>query len=224
MSKNGLYFWFSREDKRLRYGDERLAKTGLTHSVKGKLTPCRNGLHASETIIDALGLSTGCYLWLVSLSDEKVAGKNKVCARSRTYKAGFNAEKMIKAFTRKQALINIELIKPFCTPRQYDLTVEWLQTGKEELRFEAARTSNYVVLATSDTTADKHVRSAAYGIRCSTLDRITGVYGFAQATVYSKERSKTFEKAYTHANKVLMEMLPDRIKTMLKQQLRREGG
>ena len=198
MSKNGLYFWFSREDKRLRYGDERLAKTGLTHSVKGELTPCRNGLHASETIIDALGLSTGCYLWLVSLSDEKVAGKNKVCARSRTYKAGFNAEKMIKAFTRKQALINIELIKPFCTPRQYDLTVEWLQTGKEELRFEAARTSNCVVLATSDTTADKHVRSAAYGIRCSTLDRITGRIRVCTGDRLLKRTFKKLLKAYAH--------------------------
>ena len=217
MNTDKLYFWFSREDKRLRFGDERLAKTGITHSVRGELRPCRNGLHASETIIDALGLSTGCYLWLVSLSDEKVAGTSKVCARSRTYKAGFNAEKMIKAFTRKQALINIELIKPFCNPRLYDLTVEWLQTGKEELRFEAERTSNCVVLATSDTTADKHVRSAAYGIRCSTLDRVTDVYGFAQATVYSKERSKNFKKAYAQANKALMDMLPNRIKTILAQ-------
>ena len=222
MNNDKLYFWFSRADKRLRYFDERLVKTGITHSVKGELKLCHNGLHASEKIIDALGLTTGSHLWLVSLSDEKIVGNTKVCARSRTYIAGFNAEKMIRAFLRKQALINVELIKPICTPRQYDLVVDWLQTGNEELRSEAEQASNCVVLATARTAKAKHIRSAAYAVRCSTICRIMDVCGFVKANAYPKRRSKNHDKEHAQANKVLMDMLPNRIKVILEQH--KQGG
>jgi hypothetical protein len=217
MSYDKLYFWFSRKDKRLRYGDERLAKIGITHSVKGELQLCHNGLHASEKIIDALDLATGSYLWLVSLSDEKIVDKNKVCARSRTYRAEFNADKMIRNFTRKQALINVELIKPFCTPRQYDLTVEWLQAGRKELRLNAKKISHRITSLKELTKKPTLAYSAAYSICCTTVDKDLNIDRFLWAHSRAKGRLTLSNEDHAQANKMLMDMLPNRIKAILEQ-------
>ena len=217
MSYDKLYFWCSRENKRLRFGDERLAKTGITHSVKGELSLCSNGLHASEKVLDALTLVPENYLWLVSLSDEKIMGKDQVCARSRTYIAGFNATQMIESFARKQAMINVERIKPFCASYYYDLVVDWLQTGKEELRSKVRKASNFISFSTVNSIKGKPAFSAACAIRYATISEDVDLGGLLTAIANIKGHSKPYSEDYEQANKVLMEMLPDRIKTILAQ-------
>ena len=132
-----LAFYFSATNKRLRYSDNRKIKTGKTHKVSGKIEPCFNGLHASTRLMDALNYAPGGYLWIVKLGGDIVENHNKCTASERTYLAGFNAEKMLREFARRQALINIEKIKPYCTKPEYKLILEWIETGKEDLRSAA---------------------------------------------------------------------------------------
>ena len=217
MNTDKLYFWASKEDKRLRFGDERLVKAGVTHSVKGELLLYYNGLHASEKIIDALVMTTGKHLWIVSVSDEKIVDKYQVCARSRTYIAGFNATKMIELFARKQALLNVELLKPFCNHRQYASVVDWLYTGREELRLDAKGISHRIASMAELTKKPELAFSAAHSIRCTTVGKDLKVGEFLLATARAKGRLNPSNKDYAQANKELMDMLPNRIKTILAQ-------
>jgi len=135
MSKT--YYYFSTNEKKLRYGDNRPIKEGETHSVEGELVLCENGLHASERVIDALKYAPGSTLWLVELSGEIVEGEDKVCARSRKYIKEIDCEELLREFARKQALINIEKIKPYCSAEAFSLIVDYLETGNDELRSAA---------------------------------------------------------------------------------------
>ena len=217
MNTDKLYFWFSREDKQLRFGDERLVKTGITHSVKGELRLYCNGLHASEKIIDALVMTTGKHLWIVSVSDEKIVDKYQVCARSRTYRAGFNATKMVELFARKQALLNVELIKPFCNPRQYASVFDWLLTGGDELRMAAWRVSNNVAISTKNSEKNLPAYVTARAIMHTTNCDVISVADSLKMLAILKGQSSPSNKDYAQANKMLMGMLPDRIKTVLAQ-------
>ena len=218
MSKNGLYFWTSYRDKRLRFGDERLVKTGITHSVKGDLRPCFNGLHASKRLIDALTFIPGSYIWLVSLSDERIEGKRKACARSRTYIAGFNAEKMISAFARKYVMRDVKRIQPFCNSRHYALVFDWLLTGGDELRMAARRVSNYVASSTENSAQNLPAYVAARAIiMLTTYPDVVSVKDFLRTLACLKGRASPSNKDYAQANKMLMGMLPNRIKTILAQ-------
>ena len=106
-------YYFSSKDKKLGYGDNRQIRKGRTHKVKGEIKLCENGLHASVKAIDALSYAPDCYLWIVELGGTIVESDDKVAASERTYIAGFNADKLLRDFARKQALINIEKIKDY---------------------------------------------------------------------------------------------------------------
>ena len=124
-------YYFSPLDKKLRYDDNRVIRKGLTHKVKGDIILCENGLHASMKPLDALQYAPSSYLWIVKLSGEVVHSDNKSVASERKYLYGFNADKLLREFARKQALINIEKIKPYTD--QYDLIIEYLNTGNKGL-------------------------------------------------------------------------------------------
>ncbi len=130
-------FYFSKDDKKLRYNDNRICRTGRTHKFKGEPILCEQGLHASRRLIDALSYAPGSYLWLVELGGEIKEGDNKVVATERKYLGGFNAESLLREFARKQALINIKKIHKYCTKKDYDLIVEYLETGNEDIRSAA---------------------------------------------------------------------------------------
>ncbi len=75
----------------------------------------------------------GSYLWIVELSGEIVEGDDKVVATERTYIKGFDATNILREFSRKVALINIEKIKPYCSEKDFDIIIRYLETGGEEL-------------------------------------------------------------------------------------------
>ena len=191
------YFYFSRTNKKLRYEDNRIIRTGITHKVKGDLRICYNGLHASKSIMDALGYAPGPYLWVVTLSEDTIKGTDKACARTRTYLAGANIEKVLRKFARKQALINIEKIKPYCTNRQYELILRWLKTGDETIRKNVQSAAR---LAT-DSATDSATRLAAD----------SAAYSAADAAAYSVDSaafSAARSAAWVTAEKMLLGMLP----------------
>ena len=157
-------YYFSCTDKKLGYDDNRVIKKGRTHKVKGPLKLCLWGLHASKRIIDALEYAPGPYLWVVELSGDIIEGSDKVCASERTYIQGFNAEKLLKVFARKQTLINIEKIKPHCSETDYKLILQFLETGNENIRSaaqSAARSARYAAWS-AGYAARSAARSAAW--------------------------------------------------------------
>ena len=131
-TKNNVFYYFSKEDKRLRYDDNRLIEDGIIHSVDGDIILCENGLHASPTPWDALQYAPGAYLWEVHLFGDIDQEKDKTAARHRQYIRGFDSTELLRSFARKQALINIHKIKPYT--KEYALILQYLQTGDESLR------------------------------------------------------------------------------------------
>lgn len=80
-----LAFYFSNTTQTLRYSDERRIELFATHSVRGAVALCGNGLHASLLLKDAMSYAPGPILWHVELSGDKRQGTDKLAARNRKY-------------------------------------------------------------------------------------------------------------------------------------------
>ena len=121
-------WYFSTEDRKLRHGDGRVIKAGVTHKVDCEPRLCEAGLHASVRPIDALEYAPGPILWRVELGGEIDKGYDKLCATERTYLWGFDATAMLREFARKCAL---DVIHLWNAP---EVVKTYLTTGDESLR------------------------------------------------------------------------------------------
>ena len=232
-TKPETYFYFSNTDKKLRHGDNRTIRTGITHTVEGGLKLCHSELHASKNIMDALGYAPGPYLWVVTLSGDTLKGNDKVCASERTYLAEADLEKVLRKFARKQALINIEKIKPYCTVKEYELILRWLETGDETLRekarsaarsaadsaaYSAARSTYSAADSAACSAAYSAARSAARSAAYSAADSATYSAAYSAAdsaaysATYSAADSATYSAAYSAAEEMLLKMLPSNLR------------
>ena len=131
-------FYFAVEDRLLRYGDDRKVEVGAIHTVEGTPELCKHGLHASTKLLDAVDYAPGHHLYLVELGGEMDVGINKVCAQTREYLSYFNAEQLLREFARKQALINIEKIRPYCSEEDFQVIMSYLTTGAARSAAEIA--------------------------------------------------------------------------------------
>jgi len=169
-------FYFATNDKKLRYGDNRQIRVGTTHTVDYEPMLCRQGLHASRRLIDALSYAPGHWLYWVELGGETIEGSDKMAATSRKYLADFNAERLLRKFARKQALLNIEKIKPYCGKDDYHLILKWLNTGDKRYQAAAryaASTARYTANSTTHSTARSAAHSAAH---CASYDAADAAY------------------------------------------------
>lgn len=148
MTEPVLAYWFAASDE-LPHDDGRKVVLGETHSVKGKIAPCRNGLHASEHPFDALKYAPGSILYLVECSGDIRREDDKLACRIRKYIKRIDATTLLLEFARKQALSVIHLWDAPAIVRQY------LETGDEAIREEAARPS-------AEVAARSAARSAAW--------------------------------------------------------------
>ena len=148
-------YYFSNMDKKLRYNDNRQIRKGRTHKVKGELKLCGHGLHASIKAIDALQYAPSSYLWVVELSGDIVHGDDKIVASERTYLHGFNADKLSRKFARKQALINIEKIKPYTNADDYELIVTYLESGDDNKRSAAESAAESAARSAAESAANE---------------------------------------------------------------------
>jgi len=73
------------EDRRLRYGDNRVVRAGHTYKAKGKgsIVLCQNGVHGSKRILDGLCYAPGPVVCRVNISGEIVQGSDKLAGRTR---------------------------------------------------------------------------------------------------------------------------------------------
>ena len=130
-------FYFAPEDNRLRYGDGREIVVGETHTVDATPKCCEVGLHASKRVIDALKYAPSPNLYIVELGGEIDENDDKVSAQARRYIASIDTTAILRDFAKRQALINIKLIKPYA--KDYDVIMAFLE-GDESKR-EAAGTA-----------------------------------------------------------------------------------
>jgi len=154
-------FYFAREDRKLRYNDGREIVVGETHTVDCKPSLCNRGLHASKRIIDALTYAPGPILYLVELSGDIDKGDDKLCATSRTYLQELDATELLRELARKQALINIEKIKPYCSEEHYELITNYLNSGDEEIKSAAVSAARSAAWSAAESAAVSAARSAA---------------------------------------------------------------
>ena len=160
MSK--IMYYFSTSNRRLQHGDNRPIVCGETHAVdtaQRRLELCAYGLHASSTPFQALAHAPGPILWQVRLGGEVITGDDKSCASMRTYLGQFDATDVLYAFARRQALINIEKIRPYCAPADYGLILAWLTTGNDSLR-SAAYTARSTTTAAASAMLNEMIREA----------------------------------------------------------------
>jgi len=190
-----LAFWFSPDDKKLAYGDGRKVRVGTTHTVEGKPVLCEFGLHASERLIDALRYAPGSTLYLVDISGMIVAGKDIIAGTKRKYLARFDAEKLLREFARKQALIHIEKIRPYTD--EYDLIVEYLETGKESLRSAAWSAARSAARSAAWGAAESAARSAAWSAAESAAE--SAAWSAAESAARSAAWSATWSAAESAA-------------------------
>jgi len=211
-------FYFSTEARKLRYGDDRPIVVGETHTVSCKPKCCQQGLHASEKLSDAVGYAPGSILYLVELSGDIDSNPDKVAASSRTYLAEFDATELLMEFARKQALINIVKIKPYCTHTSYSLIMEYLTTGDICIRsaaYSAARSaadSAASAAGSAASAADSAASAAgsaasaasAAGSAASAADSAaaSAAYSAAGSAAYS-----AYSAARSAANTMLTEMV-----------------
>lgn len=160
-----LYWWFSRADKTLGYGDGRLAELGKVHRIRGKVVLCERGLHASPRAIDALKYARGSVAWKVRLGKGLVVGDDKAAALSREYVAGgVDVSEGLKLAARQFAL----RVAHIWSPPQ--IVLDYLNTGDAALAAVkvalAADAASYAARAAAD--AACAAADAAYAARAAT--------------------------------------------------------
>jgi hypothetical protein len=162
-----------------------IPKDGEWITVKGDLTICNRGLHASAHVADALQYAPGATLCLVELRGMIIAHDDKVCARSRKIVARFDATELLRADARASALSVIHLWKSDVPPA----VRHWLETGDEQYR-SAARSA-------AESAAWSAARSAAWG----------AAWGAARSAAWGAARSAARKRLQDAVNAKFMELL-----------------
>ena len=120
-------WWFAASDI-LPHGDGREIVIGKTHSVKGKIIICVNGLHGSTHPFDALRYTNGPYLYQVEQWGDIIKEKDKLVSRYRKYITMHDITNELRLFARQQALSVIHL---WNAP---EIVKKYLETGEESIR------------------------------------------------------------------------------------------
>jgi hypothetical protein len=200
-----LAWYFSGPDRTLRYKDKRKIRIGDTHKVKPPIEMCRNGLHASERIIDALSYALNIrdlVLYRVKLSGEIIKGEDKAVGSERTYLASASVDKILREFARRQALINIEKIRPHCSQENYEVILKWLTTGDKKYRFAAWSAARSAARSAAWSTARSAAESAAQSAARSAAEsaaRSAAAESAARSAAWSAAWSASWSTAWSTA-------------------------
>ena len=84
MNEKRITCWhFLTDDKCLRWGTKEVVKMGKTYTATGPLEMCKNGMHGSRRLIDALGYAPGSILCKVQIWGEVEEQGDKLVGRNR---------------------------------------------------------------------------------------------------------------------------------------------
>ena len=221
--KSVMGWWFCVNNK-LPHGDDRKVEIGKTHIIKGEIIPCRNGLHLSTKIMDALSYAKGNIVYRVKGHGEVVPhdGNKFVCSK-RTYIAGgINIEQTLRKFARMCAL---DVINLWPAP---DVVVEYLKTGNVGLRGSARHSSWASARASAmDSAMDSAWASATASATASAMDSAwdsawasarasamawASAWNSARASARAWAMDSAWDSARKKQNKRLHKMVMRRIK------------
>jgi hypothetical protein len=123
-------WYFAHESNKLQYEDGREIKIGETHTVDCIPQCCKQGLHGSLKLIDALFYAKGPIVYRVDIKGKIDKEQDKICGQSRTYLyGGINVKKELHEFARLCAL---KVATLWCAP---EIVIRYLKTGDRKLRF-----------------------------------------------------------------------------------------
>ena len=203
-------FYFSEKSRKLRHGDGRDIVVGESHIVEVEPKVCEKGLHASTNIMDALSYAPGNILYLVELSGDMDIGKDKVAATTRKYIAEFDATELLIQFAKKQALINIEKIKPYCDARSYKTVIDYLKSDK--CNHDAAYSAYADCAAYAYSYADAAFACAACAYAIGTVGGVDAGVGAARAaatTASAADAGVGAARARQEQEKMLLKMIKE---------------
>ena len=133
-----------------------------------------------------------------------------------------DATELLREFARRQALINIEKIKPYFSEAEYKTVINYLTTGNDSLR--AAYSATRAVIKLEEEEADRSARIACLTvISAETVARLavdsairSAAYSARVATYSVSESavawSTAYKKAWSEANKMLEDMIEKALK------------
>lgn len=200
-------YYFSTQARKLRHGDNRVIRTGRTHTVKGKIKLCFRGLHASRRVLDALRYAPGPILYEVELSGEIIEDTTKVVASERKYiKCYGDVSDKLMLFARKQALLNIELIKPHCRAEDYKLIVNYLRTGDGSVVAEVRHVFSYILSTNGKalmSEAETYAAKAAYYAHSKWLGGAISCASSAYRNAYRASKSSDYRKVDAMLEEIL---------------------
>ena len=95
---------FTNEKMTLGYGDGRKIVEGECLSCEGDIEICRNGMHGSKRIVDALRYAPGPILTRVEITGDVVEDDNKIAGRHRKVLWSLDATEILHRFAVQVAL------------------------------------------------------------------------------------------------------------------------
>jgi len=132
---------FIEEDRKLGYNDNRVVEVGETYSLlKGKPELCRNGMHGSVRLIDALSLGRGPVCCRVDITGDIQKSDDKLVGKHRKVLWMFDATNVLHEFACREAEDALKLVeKP--DPRSVaaiEAKRKWLRGDISDDELEAA--------------------------------------------------------------------------------------
>ena len=156
-----LGWYFAPENRKLRYGDNRVVKAGVTHTVDCEASLCLSGLHWSKRAIDALKYAPGPVACRVEGGGTIIEGDNKIVGTSRKYLAVADATDVLRRLARKWAL---DVIHLWDTPQAVK---DYLETGDENLAYAAYEATTLAARAAYARSAFDAAHAAILSARAS---------------------------------------------------------
>lgn len=152
----------------------------------GPIVLCKNGLHGSERLIDALYHAPGLILCRTEHSGTIVRGDDKLASSVRTILWRLDAMEVLRAFARRCAL---DVAHLWDMP---DIVRRYLETGDEAIRDEA--------YATAHAAAAYAARAAAYAAAAAdAVAYAAAACAVARAAAYAVAAADAAADAAAHA-------------------------
>lgn len=126
------WHWMAAGDGKPILRDGRPVVVGEWLRHEGEARICESGLHASRRCLDALAYAPGPWVALCDVDDVVAEQVDKFVCRARRPLFLFDATSVLREFARARARDSLKF-----WPNPLAVVVEYLETGKEELRAAA---------------------------------------------------------------------------------------
>jgi hypothetical protein len=190
---------FLSEDKRLGFNDGRVVEVGLPLECEGDLALCKNGMHGSVRLIDALYYASGPIVCRVKIEGDVIEGDDKLCGRRRTVLWWIDATRILHEFACQCAEDALTLVdNP--DPRSVAAIAAkraWLRGEITDGELAAARVAAW---GAADTDAEAAAWAAARAAAWSSADAAARAAARAAAYDAARAAARAAARRHTYAD------------------------